>query len=151
MRLYVRVGLFSSTEEISPWGSSPSFSSAWKPLQIPSIKPSRCFRRSWTASVSRGLRKKEVMNLAEPSGSSPPEKPPGRNTIWAFLIACSSSWADWARAFGVRLRMTTVSASIPARRQARTESYSQFVPGNTGMTTFGRAISPLNTAGERRS
>ena len=47
--------------------------------------------------------------------------------------------------------MTTVSASIPARRQARTLSYSQLVPGNTGMTTLGLAISPSNTAGERRS
>ena len=66
-------------------------------------------------------------------------------------MARSSSRAESARAWGVRLRITTVSASIPARRQARTLSYSQLVPGNTGMTTRGRAISPSNTAGERRS
>ena len=89
--------------------------------------------------------------MAEPSGSSPPEKPPGRNRIWAFWMARSSSRAESARAWGVRLRITTVSASIPARRQARTESYSQLVPGNTGITTRGLAISPSNTAGERRS
>ena len=34
------------------------------------------------ASVTAGLRKKEAMNLALPSGSSPPEKPPGSITIW---------------------------------------------------------------------
>ena len=120
-------------------------------MQMPSISPSRRFKRSCTASVSRGLRNRETISLAEPSGSSPPEKPPGRNTIWAFLMARSSSNAESARSWGVRLRMTTVSASIPARRQARTLSYSQLVPGNTGMTTRGRAISPSNTAGERRS
>ena len=32
---------------------------------------------STLASVTAGLRKKEAMNLALPSGSSPPEKPPG--------------------------------------------------------------------------
>ena len=36
--------------------------------------------------------------------------------------------------------MTTVSASSPARTQARALSYSQLVPGKTGMTTRGLAI-----------
>ena len=89
------------------------------------------------------------MNLAEPSGSSPPEKPPGIKTIWALRMALSRAAVDWRRSSAVRLRMFTVSASIPARRQARTESYSQLVPGNTGMTTRGRAILDLHTAGER--
>ena len=40
---------------------------------------------------------------------------------------------------GVWLRMTTISASAPARSKARAESNSQFVPGNTGMRTFGFA------------
>jgi hypothetical protein len=34
------------------------------------------------ASRTAGERKKAVMNLPEPSGSSPPEKPPGRKMIW---------------------------------------------------------------------
>ena len=55
---------------------------AWKPLQIPSIKPSRFFNSSMVASETAGLRKKAVMNLPEPSGSSPPEKPPGTKMIW---------------------------------------------------------------------
>ena len=33
------------------------------------------------------LRKKAVMNLAEPSGSSPPEKPPGTKMIWLSRAA----------------------------------------------------------------
>ena len=43
--------------------------------------------------------------------------------------------------------MTTVSASIPSLRQALAESYSQFVPGNTGITTRGRAMPFPRTAG----
>ena len=35
----------------------------------------------YQASVTAGLRKKEAMNLALPSGSSPPEKPPGSMTM----------------------------------------------------------------------
>ena len=49
---------------------------------MPSIRPSRALSRSRTASVTSGARKNAVMNLAEPSGSSPPEKPPGIMTIW---------------------------------------------------------------------
>ena len=99
------------------------------------------------ASVSRGLRRKEAMNLAEPSGSSPPEKPPGINTTWAFRMACSSSWAEARRFSAVRFLTTTVSASMPAVRQARTLSYSQLVPGNTGITARGFAIPRASTAG----
>ncbi len=36
-----------------------------------------------------GLRRKEAMNFPEPSGSSPPEKPPGRTTIWLRRMASS--------------------------------------------------------------
>ena len=38
--------------------------SAWKPLQMPSIRPSRLDSRSRTASVTSGARKKAVMNFA---------------------------------------------------------------------------------------
>ena len=58
------------------------------------------------------------MNLAEPSGSSPPEKPPGRTIIWAPWMACSKAWADWARSPALRFFTTTISGSMPARRQA---------------------------------
>ena len=91
------------------------------------------------------------MNLAEPSGSSPPEKPPGSTTSWADRMAVSSAWADWASRSPVRLRTTTISGSMPARRQAWAVSYSQLVPGNTGITALGRAVLDLHTAGERLS
>ena len=87
------------------------------------------------------------MNFAEPSGSSPPEKPPGRNTTWAERMARSKASAESKRALSVRLRTTTISASIPAARQARALSYSQLVPGNTGITALGRAILWAQTAG----
>ena len=88
------------------------------------------------------------MNLAEPSGSSPPEKPPGIITIWLSRMRRASSAVLSATASGVRLLMTKTSASAPAARKARAESYSQLFPGNTGMITRGRAIlAPENTAG----
>ncbi len=40
-----------------------------------------------------GARKNAVMNLAEPSGSSPPEKPPGIMTIWLFAMRVASACA----------------------------------------------------------
>ena len=86
------------------------------------------------------------MNLAEPSGSSPPEKPPGRNTIWLRRMAASSARTEESSASGVRLRTTTVSASSPARRTARALSYSQLVPGNTGISTRGFAVPILGAA-----
>ena len=53
----------------------------WKPLQIPHISPSRCCKSALTASLTAGLRKNAVMNFALPSGSSPPENPPGNAMI----------------------------------------------------------------------
>ena len=44
--------------------------------------------------------------------------------------------------------MTNTSASAPAARKARAESYSQLLPGNTGMITRGRAnLAPPYTCG----
>ena len=70
--------------------------SAWKPLQMPKARPSRWFSRRLTASATAGLRKKEAMNFAEPSGSSPPEKPPGSIKICAW----SSSFTSASHALG---------------------------------------------------
>ena len=79
------------------------------------------------------------MNLPEPSGSSPPEKPPGSITIWARRTACSSLAIVSSIAAAERLRTTRISVSAPAFSKARAVSYSQFVPGNTGMHTRGFA------------
>ena len=54
------------------------------------------------------------MNLPEPSGSSPPEKPPGRITICALRIEFSSCSALSRRASAEKLRTTTISAAPPA-------------------------------------
>ena len=40
----------------------------------------------------------------------------------------------------VRLRMTTISGSAPAWAMALAASYSQLVPGKTGMSTRGLAV-----------
>ena len=92
-------------------------------------------------------RKNAVMNLAEPSGSSPPEKPPGIMMIWLFLMPSTSAFVLSATAAGVRLLMMSVVASAPARSKAAAVSYSQFVPGKTGIITRGFAMVPLNTSG----
>ena len=79
------------------------------------------------------------MNLPEPSGSSPPEKPPGSITICAFAISAAirsivSSMSAEDRFFTIK-----ISGSAPANSNARAVSTSQFVPGNTGMKTLGFA------------
>lgn len=132
MVLNVSVGHSAVIGTMSPYGTRPSLISAWKPLQIPSIRPSRLFNRSRTASVTAGARKNAVMNLAEPSGSSPPEKPPGIMMIWLFLISSTKAAVDSATAAGVRLFTMSVLTSAPARSKAAAESYSQLLPGNTG-------------------
>ena len=139
MVLKVSVGQASVIGTMSPYGTRPSLTSAWKPLQMPSIRPSRFFSRSRTASVTAGARKNAVMNLAEPSGSSPPEKPPGIITIWLLLISSTNACVDSATAAGVRLLTISVVTSAPARSKAAAESYSQLLPGNTGITTCGLA------------
>ena len=87
----------------------------------------------------RGLRKVVAMNLPLPSGSSPPEKPPGSMTIWARRMAFSmrsmvSSMSETDRFFTTR-----ISHWAPAFSKARAESTSQLVPGKAGMNTRGRA------------
>ena len=87
----------------------------------------------------RGLRNVVAMNLPEPSGSSPEEKPPGKAMICALLTAARISLMESSMACGLRLRMTTGVTTAPARSKARCVSYSQFVPGKTGMKTRGFA------------
>ena len=122
---------------ISPYGTRPSLISAWKPLQIPSIRPSRFLRSSWTASLILGLRKNAVINLPLPSGSSPPLNPPGIIIICEFLIAFSTCSTDDSISPADKFLITMVSAIAPAFSKALAVSYSQFVPGNTGIRTLG--------------
>ncbi len=84
------------------------------------------------------------MNLAEPSGSSPPEKPPGIMTIWLLADAAR----QLARALGDVVGREVVDHEhvrhgAGRASNARAVSYSQLLPGNTGMITRGRAkVSP---------
>ncbi len=66
---------------ISPKGTSPSFINAWNPLHIPITNPSLFFNKSVTASLSNSFLNTAAINLPEPSGSSPAEKPPGNAII----------------------------------------------------------------------
>ena len=79
----------------------------------------------------------EVMNLPEPSGSSAPEKPPGINKTFALDSAVANSFTERFRWSAVRLLTTNISASPPAFSTALAVSYSQFVPGNTGIRNLG--------------
>ena len=78
-----------------------------------------------------------AMNFAEPSGSSPAEKPPERARICVSLSSLSSSSKLSASISGFLLRRTRIFVLPPARLNARAISISQFVPGNTGSNTFG--------------
>ena len=143
MVLYVSVGQLSSAVIILPNGTSPSFTSAWKPLQMPRMRPSRLLISSMMPSAALLLRIKEAMSFAEPSGSSPPEKPPGMNRIWDCASLSEKAFTESSMLFALRLLITSISGSAPARRIALAESNSQLVPGNTGISTWGEACLPL--------
>ena len=77
------------------------------------------------------------MNLAEPSGSSPPEKPPG---MQHHLAVPDGAWPEPRHGLGQSIGGQVADdqrspARCPPRPgQARAVSYSQLVPGKTGMT-----------------
>jgi len=139
MVLYVNVGWSAVNVSICPPGNKPNLMSAWKPLQIPNTSPSCLYKRFSKPSARYGLRKSVAMNLPEPSGSSPALKPPGNIRIWDSASLALITSIDSFNCSGVWLRMSTISVSAPARSKARAESNSQFVPGNTGIRTFGLA------------
>ena len=96
------------------------------------------FNSSITASATLGLRSVVAINFPEPSGSSPAEKPPGIIIIWLSSMALACSCIEASISCTERLRMITTFALAPALSKAAAVSYSQLVPGNTGMTTCGQ-------------
>ena len=84
-------------------------------------------------------------NFAEPSGSSPAENPPGNIIICAWLIAFSNSLTESLIPSASRFLNTLTITSAPALSNALVLSYSQLVPGNTGMNTVGLATLFLHT------
>ena len=137
MVFIARVGESAFCSIIFPSGTRPSLINAWKPLQIPSIRPSLSFKSFSISSLITALRNTVAKNLAEPSGSSPAEKPPGNMTIWAFAISFLYASTDWRISSGLRFLNTRVTTFAPALSKAFVLSYSQLVPGNTGINTDG--------------
>ena len=88
-----------------------------------------------------------AINLPEPSGSSPAEKPPGIIIIWLSFIRFVISLTESVISEAVKFLITKISLSAPALLNAFIVSYSQFVPGNTGMNTRGFANDDLQTSG----
>ena len=147
MLLVVRVGESAFCGSILPPVTSPSLISAWKPLQIPSTRPSRSLS-SFVDLLHHRLRcwNTVAKNFAEPSGSSPAENPPGNMMIWAWLMSFSNSSTDSRISYGVQV--AEYPAQSPPRRlrsNAFALSYSQLVPGNTGINTVGCATLCLHT------
>ena len=145
MVLNVSVGDWSFCPVMEPFGTRPSLINAWKPLQIPSARPSLSFNSLSTASFIFALRNAVAKNFAEPSGSSPAENPPGNMIICDWLIAFSNSSTDSLIPCAERFLNTFTMTSAPARSNAFVLSYSQLVPGNTGINTVGFATLFLHT------
>ena len=80
------------------------------------------------------------MNFALPSGSSPPEKPPGMKIIWLLRTSSANASALLETSSAVRFRTTKIFASAPASSMARALSTSQLVPGKAGISTRGFAV-----------
>ena len=81
-------GSIGAASVLMPFGGStqrtPAQSMAALLPVLPGQSTDLCSVMAWGLSlihICRGLRRKEAMNFPEPSGSSPPEKPPGRTTI----------------------------------------------------------------------
>ena len=62
------------------------------------------------------------------------------NIIWLSLTLAAKLSMDDATSEAVRLLITKISGSAPARSKALAVSYSQLVPGNTGISAFGLAV-----------
>ena len=92
-----------------------------------------------------GLRNAVAINLPLPSGSSPPEKPPGNAIICELSISAFIASIDFSISLEELFLTTNVFTFAPAFSKAFAVSYSQFVPGNTGINTVGVAmLCPLN-------
>ncbi|CRH91186.1 Uncharacterised protein [Chlamydia trachomatis] len=73
------------------------------------------------------------MNLAEPSGSSAAEKPPAKKMILAFSMLATMVSTESAIAASFKVTNGTKLTAAPACSKDLAESYSEFVPGKTGM------------------
>ena len=74
-----------------------------------------------------------TMNLAEPSGSSAAEKPPVKKIIFALQMLSTIVSTEVSMAASSSVMNGTKFTFAPACSKAFAESYSEFVPGKTGM------------------
>jgi len=135
--LYVSVGESGCCPVISPLGTRPSLIRAWNPLQIPSASPSRSFNNFSTASFIFAFLNAVAKNFADPSGSSPALNPPGNMMICDCSIAFSNTSTESTISDALIFLNTFVITFAPALSNAFALSYSQFVPGITGINTVG--------------
>ena len=80
------------------------------------------------------------MNFADPSGSSPALNPPGSINIWEFSISLIKLSMESSMLLWERFLNTPIFVIPPSLLNALSRSYSQLVPGNTGINTLGFAI-----------
>ena len=121
MSLRKRVGESTVTFPALPNGSRPLFTSAWKPLQIPSTRPPRESSDS-TAAATEALHSTEAMNLPLPSGSSPRENPPDSISMCERDRLLQNRPMESITSCPVRFRKTSDITVAPASRKALAES-----------------------------
>ena len=85
------------------------------------------------ATRTFSLSKMLTINLADPSGSSAAEKPPAKKIMLAFSILSTIVSTDLTIASSFSVTNGTKLTFAPSFSKALAESYSELVPGNTGM------------------
>ena len=74
-----------------------------------------------------------TINLADPSGSSAAENPPAKKMIFALAILATIVSTESAIAASFKVTNGTKLTLAPTCSKALAESYSELVPGKTGM------------------
>ena len=85
------------------------------------------------AFLTFSLRRMLTINLADPSGSSAAEKPPAKKMIFALSILSTIVSTDLTIVASSKVTNGTRLTLAPAASKALAESYSELVPGKTGM------------------
>ena len=114
-----------------PYGRRPDLTKAWNPLQIPIINHTG--DKAINSCTHFSLRRILTINLAEPSGSSAAEKPPAKKRMLALPMLSTIVSTDLTIASSLSVTNGTKLTSAPSFSNALAESYSELVPGKTGI------------------